>query len=258
MHPALALTPLAAALTGATSYETVCSPLTARGTVRDAVSVTRQASPYAFHGDRPRGVGTIAEARSQTRGSRFAGVVAGLLEGRVLRRSWLVRFDFASGTRRYWLGFGRLYAGSEYWEGLSRPDGKGGLVSLADLDLSPGTDQQPVTLTLSGVSPAALFALTNHATEVRNRRVVLYQQWFDEAWQPIGDPYARWAGTGDKLTGRRAAGKASVTLTAENILVAKYLPANGMYTDRDQQARFPGDRGLERMALNEDHQIAFP
>lgn len=270
MHPSLALSAqaagltneaarlaaglplLAGALTGETGYESEAGTVTGGGLIAAALSVTRQLANFATYADALTGGGSVATARSETRGSRFAGVVGDLLAGKVLRRSWLVRLDFASGTQRYWLGGGRLYAGSEFWEGL------GDLVSLSDIDLSPGTSQDAVTLTLSGVSTAALYALTNHATEVRGRRVVLYQQWFDEALQPIGEPYARWAGTGDKLSGRRTADKATITLVCESILVAKYLPAYGMYTDHDQQALYPGDKGLEHMAQNEDKEIPFP
>lgn len=172
----------------------------------------------------------------------FNETVAAVAAGRTVRSSLLVFFDFEDEPKRLWPGNGPIMHGGYQWQGI------GQLGSIDGLDQAYGSSAPQMTFTLSGVD-AGIVTLAREASDrVFGRDVVVYIGFFDEAWQALDAPYAVNVGIMDQMRyGARGATDRSVTVTAEGLWTNRRRPAFSLYTDRDQNARFPGDRGLEQI-----------
>lgn len=182
----------------------------------------------------------------------FSAAVAALLAGRTVRVAHLIQLDFASETMRVWTGFGSITAGAQTWQGLGR------FGSVSNLDLSPNLSAEPVTLTLSGVDPANIAKAKDQSAEVNGRRAIINFQFFDENWAPLDAPYPIFVGIMDQMKIHINADEARVDLTLEQVILNKHRPPYGNYSYHDQTGRFPGDRGLERMAYLVNKTVNWP
>lgn len=187
----------------------------------------------------------------------FSSAIAAQLAGRSVRVSPLMRFDFLSGTSRFWTGFGTLRTldGAE-WLGTQ------GLGSLGEITGSMNGTAPEQTFTLSGVDADFVASAQASKAEYYGRLCFVYFQFFDAAWQPLDNPVAFWWGRMYGLTAGQATAEdgftRTITLSAETFFANRRRPRNGYYTDRDQQARFPGDRGCERVLGIQSKNIIFP
>ncbi len=194
----------------------------------------------------------------------FEAVIDAQLTGQTVRAELLVAFHFLSGTTRVWNGFGRLPTldpdggpGSVEWLGLL---GLGGITGLKQ----PLNGTAPeTTLTLSGVDPTFAAKAKAEANEYFLRPVKIHLVFFDEDWQPISRPrlflWARMHTLVPKREPNDGGGSVrSVTITAESPFSGRRRPRHGFLTDNDQQLRYPGDRGAERVAGIEAKNITFP
>ncbi len=170
--------------------------------------------------------------------------VVTLLSQRALRVAHLVQFDFLTTPKYLWNGFHDLTTGGHTYQGLRKLGAIDGLEDQADMTATQ------LKFTLSGVDAVVLaLAIGEDRDEYVGRMVTVWLQFFDSDWQKKGDPIARAAGIIDGIEISRArdqdgASIRTLTLTAENIFYGRGIPPAGNYTDRDQQFRFPGDRGL--------------
>ena len=191
----------------------------------------------------------------------FNETIAAKLKGRTIGASLLVFMDFKDAPRRWWPGFGDLQAGGHTWQGT------GEFLSVSGLDQPFGTVAPKTTFTLSGID-AELVRLARQASDrVKDRRVTVYIQFFDatpddagiQPWANLDQPYAIWTGIMDQMT-YTANGPAErgITVTAESLWTNRRRPPYGLYTDRDQNARFPGDRGLEQVVNLVTKTIRWP
>lgn len=180
----------------------------------------------------------------------FPQTIAAKLAGREIGASLLCHMDFRVTARSWWMGFGNLVAGGETWLGT------GEMISIDGLDMPVGTTAPRTTFSLSGVDAAIVNLARNASDRVKDRRCTVYLQFFEIApsdgqvapWAPLDAPYAIWSGIMDQMTyAAEGPSQRTVTLTAESIWTGRRKPAYGRYTDRDQNARFPGDRGLEQL-----------
>lgn len=191
----------------------------------------------------------------------FPQTIAAKLAGRTIGASLLVFMDFKDAPRRWWPGFGDLQAGGQTWQGT------GELISVGGLDQPIGTVAPKATFTLSGVDSTIVTLARQASDRVKDRRVTVYIQFFDatpdsasvQPWTNLDQPFAVWSGLMDQMI-YTADGPASrgITLTAESLWVNRRRPAYGLWTDRDQNARFPGDRGLEQVVNLVTKTIRWP
>jgi len=195
---------------------------------------------------------TASDVAVEYSAPRFSTTVIEMLAGRLVRAAYLIELEFTTETMCLWLGYWPIEANGRTWTGVGK------IGSVSGLDLSPGMAQQPVTLTLSGIDTTIAARAKAHETEVRGRRARIWLQYFDASWQPLDQAWGLFAGKMDKMTIELGATLGTVSLTVEHILVAKHRPPYGYYSHADQIARFPGDLGLERMALNQNRKVAFP
>lgn len=169
-----------------------------------------------------------------------------LSQGEV-RCDFLVKFDFATEPYFAWNGNTDLPAldGNTYkpMYGFGQIDGLG----LP----GAGTISESVTLSLDGLPDMPLDYLAKvlaDTAEVDQRMVTILLQLFDDDWQVAGIPIPLFHGFMQPPKVARTAMEAdsgatqSITLVAENIFFGRSRPPNGRNTDRDQQARSPGDK----------------
>lgn len=168
------------------------------------------------------------------------------LSGSIVRCDFLATFDFASGVKRAWNGNTELVIAGNAYQPMF------GYGVIDGLGLSgQGTTSEAITLSLPGIASDRLDflqAAIADTDEVQQRMVTIALQLFDEDWQPIGVPIPLFRGFMQppkvtRSTMEDAEGAIqSISISAENIFYGRARPPNGRNTDRDQQARSPGDK----------------
>lgn len=190
----------------------------------------------------------------------FPETIAAKLAGREVAVALLCFMDFKDTPRRWWMGYGDLNAGGHTWQGT------GTFIEIDGLDQALGTVAPQTTFTLSGVDATVVTLARQSSARVKDRACQVYIQFFEIApggdqmpWAPLDEPYAIWSGIMDQMTyGADGPSQRRVTLTAESIWTGRRRPAYGFWTDRDQNGRFPGDRGLEQVVNLVQKTIRWP
>ena len=67
--------------------------------------------------------------------------------------------------------------------------------------------------------------------------------------QPLGSPFVMFSGTMQRMPWKATATERTLTVEAEGLFFRRNAPPRGRWTDADQKARYPGDRGFERMPI---------
>jgi hypothetical protein len=156
----------------------------------------------------------------------------------------VVKFEFVSQTMYAWNGNSPLPVGGKTYlpmYGFGRIEGDG---------YAGGTVSEAITLTLSGLPDQELdflgMALADTA-EVEQQMLTLALLLFDVNWQPIGEPIPYFRGYMQPPKVARGSmqdaqgATQSISMSVENIFFSRARPPNGRCTDREQQARSPGD-----------------
>lgn len=152
----------------------------------------------------------------------------------------LVRFDFAEGPMHLWDGVGVLDFEGVSWTGA------GQMASVSPMSLAEDDVAKKLEFALSGVTPE-IVAKAEDAESVRGRDVWVWGLPLSaETLQPIGGRQFLTHMLMDSV-GYSAKGPAdrSIKLVCETVWTARNSASFAMWSDRDQQARFPGDRGFE-------------
>lgn len=187
----------------------------------------------------------------------FSATIQAALGGEVVRMDALVEFDFLSETIRLWNGTGTLKTlDGKSWEGIA------GLGDIDGLEQSVDGTAPEQTFTLSGVDARFAAVAKGDADEYFDRPVKVYLQFFDAGWQPLDDPFAvslrRMQRIKAKRTDTEEGFVYSVSVMAETPFTTRRRPPFSYNTDRDQNRRFPGDRGFEEVAGIDGKKITFP
>lgn len=174
----------------------------------------------------------------------FTPTEAAALAATTVRVASLVDLMFTGAPTYLWNGFGSRVFGAKTYLGC------GDLGSIEGLEEARNPVSQQVTLTLSGVpdSPADLLAKALEETDiVQGNLAIISLQLFDADWQTVGSPIPIYFGimqpprvtreAATETTGARRL----LQLPVENLFYSRSRPPAGRYTDREQQARFPGD-----------------
>lgn len=181
----------------------------------------------------------------------FPDTIAAKLAGRTIAASLLVHMDFRETPRRFWFGFGDLEAAGHIWQGT------GEMIQIEGLESPIGTVAPKSTVTLSGIEPALVTLARNASDRVKDRKATIYIQFFDitpddasvDPWSLLDSPFAVSTWLMDQMTySAQGPVQRAITLTMESLWTNRRRPAYGLWTDRDQNKRFPGDRGLEQVS----------
>lgn len=186
--------------------------------------------------------------------SLFPDTIAAALGGGKVECANLVWFDFASGPMRLWTGGDTLDAndGTRWLNVGSFGDMKG-------IEQAINGQAPQATFTLSGVSDEIIrIARDEFKVEARGRMVRVYIQFFGvddpedpDNQRPLDLPYPIWAGRMLQPSfvfddgERENDSEQSITVSAESLFSLGSRPRWSMYTDSDQQHRYPGDLGFQ-------------
>lgn len=190
--------------------------------------------------------------------SIFPDTIKAYLAGHVVRCSFLTMFDFTSAPVRVWTGAGRIVAGGSTWEGL------GSLAQISGLEQAINGQAPETSFILSGINSTILMtARDEFETEAKRRLVQVYIQFHNDAddlpMTLYDAPYPLWSG---KIRTARfesqADGLRQITIGAESLFALRSRPNSSMYTDSDQQKRFPGDFGFEFVPTLMNKVIRWP
>ncbi|GEP12252.1 hypothetical protein [Methylobacterium gnaphalii] len=165
-------------------------------------------------------------------------------QGATVIAALLVSFDFTDAPAFYWTGDGPLKtADGQIWDGTS------GLGQVDGLSAPVGTSAPQATFTLSGVSARVAALARQQSALVKGREVRVSVQFCAEDLALLDAPVEVYSGSLDVMTYQAlGSGIFSVQTTAESPWTGRNKPPFGFLTDADQQARYPGDRGLELVA----------
>jgi hypothetical protein len=178
------------------------------------------------------------------------------LRGGQIAADYLIFMDFADAPRRVWTGWGDLVTAGHTWQGI------GDLIGVSEIPASTSATAESVTLTLQGATSEMQELARAAKSRVQDRQIVIYQQFFlvapdDEAvqpWSPLLPAFAVYSGKMDRMAysaerGNDAEYMRTIELTTYGLFTNRNAPPNGRWTDADQQRRYPGDKGCERMSL---------
>lgn len=167
--------------------------------------------------------------------------------------AFLIKADFASGSKRVWTGFGNLVTpDGQQWQGA------GELLSIDGLSAALNGAAPAGTIGLSGLTQVGYVALAkSDPSEYLQRPISVFLQPFMNRalFGPIC-PIAFRIMTSMDVT--RNAGTRTIKINHESPYVVRNNPANGWYSDRDQQSRHPGDRFCERVYMTLNKIDAWP
>lgn len=144
--------------------------------------------------------------------------------------------------------------GTQSWTGM------GGLVSLDPIRESSDVEAIGLRATLAGFdtstqpSPVAL-ALN---TTVQGRPCWIWLGAMYDNYQLVGTPTLEFQGRIDTLTVAEDAGTATMSVNMESRFASILRPNVRRFTDRDQQAMYPGDRFFEFLPQMREKAIVFP
>lgn len=169
--------------------------------------------------------------------------VAALAAGDRVSVASLFQFNFQSQTQRYWDGIGSLVAGGFEWMG------SGKLISAAGLEQSINLSAPQATFTLTGATDEMMAYAAASEFEVTGRPCSVYIQFLSAPGVPLDDPIAIWAGVMDVMSFEAGVKNQTISLTAETLFVGRNRSSYGYMTSTDQEARWPGDLGMEFMAV---------
>lgn len=177
----------------------------------------------------------------------------------------LVFMDFVGAPKRWWTGFGDLEVGGHHWQGL------GDLIGVSPIESSYALSAREVSFTVAA-TPEMLGHALNAKSRVRGRDVAISLQLFANAklasftpgggeimtGEPIGSPMSLFTGKmqrmpfeGEGLTKRQ------ITIESWGIWMRRNAAPRGRWTDADQKARYPADRGLERTPLYTNYETGW-
>ncbi|MHC2087211.1 hypothetical protein [Methylobacterium sp. CM6244] len=184
----------------------------------------------------------------------FDATRAAALRGDVIRAALLVFFDFRDDPGRFWLGSGSLRTlDSKVWRGSE------GMGKITGLDSPVGTTAPVATFTLAGTNARTAALARSQRTLVKGRDVWVYIQFFTDTWALLDQPAVIWQGEMDQMKFEaKGNGIYNVSVSAECPWANRSKAPYGYLTDTDQNARFPGDRGLEQVASLPGKTIYWP
>lgn len=162
----------------------------------------------------------------------------------------LVHMDFRDTPKRWWTGFGDLQVNGHLWQGL------GDLITISPISSSYQVSAEQVTFEVAATPEMLALALAAK-DRVRDRSVTVYLQLFAmedaegaERGQPIGSPMALYSGTMTKMPwAANGPSQRTIRVEAEGVFFRRNAAPRGRWTDSDQKARYPGDKGFERLPL---------
>ncbi len=164
--------------------------------------------------------------------------------------------DFADGPAYVWQGYGRMKVGNVTYSGLGEVVGVDGggqqagiVANNLTLTLAAGSDQ---------LTDPLLVRVLGQQSLVKGRRYKMALQFCDDNWQPVDSTRVVYVGVMDQMTVKRAIESRQITLNVESPFVRRRVPRLQLFSVRDQQSKYPADRGLEFISQLENKIVTWP
>lgn len=130
--------------------------------------------------------------------------------------------------------------------------------TLGNISTIPETDDlkdSSLSLTFSAVDPATIAAVS--AADFVNSPVQVRVMFFDENWLSVGDGLSFFEGSASSQN--IALGQqADITVSCKSKISTLSRPRSERYSDQDQQAKYPGDLGMQYASTVSSQDIIWP
>ncbi len=177
-----------------------------------------------------------------------------LAKGRTVFFARLVEIHFSTGIERLWIdGLGTLSVDGFNYSGM------GELVSIGEVTIGHNDMATQMSLVVSGVD-ATFIALARQSEDIRGFNVTLWGVFLSESFLPVSSrlfiaerilDVPTYSGVGPSQRG--------MSIPGETIWTHRDKAPNQFFSDVNQLARFPGDRGLERLPVyTGDYRVIWP
>ena len=172
----------------------------------------------------------------------------------IVRPIYLVKAEFDSTPPEdrnlyLWSGFGDLtFDGKNYL-------GVGNLLSISAVDESTDLTATGASIVLSGIQ-SPLLAIARDE-DYQGRPITIYLGALDDTGDLIASPTILFSGFMDVMTIAEAGETSTISVTAENKLIAFDRSYVRRYTAEDQKIDYPNDMGFEFVAKIADQEIIW-
>lgn len=173
------------------------------------------------------------------------------VQARSLSPIGLVEMQFGSGTVHFWTGRGDLVVDGDTYTGT------GTLGKISAIEETTELRAVTVELVLSGVPPEVL-AIAN-GEQWQGRDVIIRYgalQQSGNRYTLVDDPFQIFKGKMDLMTLTDGA-ESAVAVSAESKQVDLERNSPRRYTQEDQRAEFPGDKGCDAVAALQQKEIRW-
>jgi len=170
------------------------------------------------------------------------------LDADVVRPITMVKLELDSSTIAVHSGLGTVTFGGQDYLGV------GTLGTVSNMKEASTVAPTGISLTLSGIPPEYIALIVG--THYKGRPATVYVGLLNHSHELIEDPMVGFRGRLDYADVEMGE-TASITLSAESRLVDWSRARVSRYTHEDQQAKFPGDMGLEFVAKMQDVPILW-
>ena len=172
----------------------------------------------------------------------------------IVRPIYLVKAEFDSTPPEdrnlyLWSGFGDLTFNSKNYLGV------GNLLSISAVDESTDLTATGASIVLSGIQ-STLLAIARDE-DYQGRPITIYLGALDDTGDLIASPTVLFSGFMDVMTIAEAGETSTISVTAENKLIAFDRSYVRRYTAEDQKIDYPNDMGFEFVAKIADQEIIW-
>ena len=163
----------------------------------------------------------------------LSAIIEAAVSGREIHPFIGVEFYFPSGEVRLWFGIGNVTIDGKTFTG------SGTLLGISEIEETAQLQASGVTLTISSI-PTTMIALAISEP---------YQGSVCNVYFGVTEPTRAmsvvFSGFVDQMVVTEGADSCTIAVTVENKLIDLERPRSRRYTQKDQESRYPGDRGLE-------------
>ena len=172
------------------------------------------------------------------------------IDNDLVKPALFVAIEFSTGTIRLWSGVGSItFDGNSY-------TGAGDLLAVSQVEETDDLKAVGMTFSLSGI-PSALLTPALSAVEY-NRPADMYLGFIDiSTGALVADPVKMWGGSVDNANINDSGEMATITISAENELIALDRPKSRRYTSEDQKLRDATDEGFNAVPTLQTAQILW-
>lgn len=171
--------------------------------------------------------------------------VSNALTSKVIEPFFAIDLVLDSGPVYMWTGYGNLVIGSKTYLGA------GSILNISSISETTEMDAKGATISLSGI-PSSFLSLALQEP-YQGRECIIY---FGVTSNPSA--YVEvFSGELDQMNIDEAADTATISVTAENVLIRLERPTIRRFSDEDQKSRFPNDKGLDFVASLQDKEILW-